>query len=158
MTFFWNLIDIERKLSPSSAGMVQVTVENTVGALQIGITVSTLLFGIVTMQCYQYLKSYPDDAAIFKVLVRDSLSWCDSGGSFPRLLPGGCFWLASFLCYSRDDYALTQNSGLWSLHNRSASPIRCTLWRSWGPNQLVSSVSELQWLLEGWLRPLCRCV
>lgn len=54
--------------------MVQVTVENTVGALQIGITVSTLLFGIVTMQCYQYLKSYPDDAAIFKVLVRDSLS------------------------------------------------------------------------------------
>lgn len=49
--------------------MVLVTVENTVGALQIAITISTLLFGIVTMQCYQYSKNYPDDATIFKVLV-----------------------------------------------------------------------------------------
>jgi len=54
--------------------MVQVTVGNTLGALQVAMTVSAFLFGIVTMQCYQYVKSYPEDAAIFKVLVRDSLS------------------------------------------------------------------------------------
>ncbi|KIJ99446.1 hypothetical protein K443DRAFT_102230 [Laccaria amethystina LaAM-08-1] len=49
--------------------MVQATVGNTVGALQIAITVSTMLFGIVTMQCLQYMKRYPDDAAILKTLA-----------------------------------------------------------------------------------------
>lgn len=65
--------DIEDILRLSSARMVQVTVGNTVGALQIAITVATLLFGFVTMQCFQYMKRYPDDPAILKTMV--ALNW-----------------------------------------------------------------------------------
>jgi hypothetical protein len=104
--------------------MVQATVGNTVGALQIAITVSTMLFGIVTMQCLQYMKRYPDDAPILKTLVRDLLLKFEGGRSSPQLSPIGCSELVNFSCYPRDKYALRQKHlGLWSLDNRSACPI-----------------------------------
>lgn len=103
---------------------MQVSGGNTVGALQIAITVSTLLFGIVTMQCLQYVKRYPDDAAIFKTLVRDFLLKFERGRLSPQLSPIGCFELVNFSCYPRDKYVLRQKHlGLWSLDNRSACPL-----------------------------------
>jgi hypothetical protein len=42
----------------------------TVGALEGGILVSNLLFGIVTMQVYLYYQKYPRDHRSLKALVR----------------------------------------------------------------------------------------
>jgi len=45
----------------------------TVGALEGGVLVSNLLFGIVTMQVYLYYQKYPLDRWSLKALVRNHL-------------------------------------------------------------------------------------
>ncbi|EDR03387.1 uncharacterized protein LACBIDRAFT_331459 [Laccaria bicolor S238N-H82] len=52
---------------------MQVTLENTSGALQIAISISVFLFGIVTMQTHRYYHTFQDDRLIFKFLV--ALLW-----------------------------------------------------------------------------------
>ncbi|KAF9477919.1 hypothetical protein BDN70DRAFT_880613 [Pholiota conissans] len=52
-----------------SADMVPTTLQNTLGAVEIGSSVSVFLFGIVTMQCYLYFSHYEDDRMGFKALV-----------------------------------------------------------------------------------------
>ncbi|TEB11301.1 hypothetical protein FA13DRAFT_1806108 [Coprinellus micaceus] len=45
------------------------TLDNTFGALQIGVLIAVYLFGIVTLQCNIYASQFPDDRKIFKCLV-----------------------------------------------------------------------------------------
>ncbi|TEB19312.1 hypothetical protein FA13DRAFT_381324 [Coprinellus micaceus] len=45
------------------------TLDNTFGALQIGVLIAVYLFGIVTLQCNIYASRFPDDRKIFKCLV-----------------------------------------------------------------------------------------
>ncbi|KAJ7727775.1 hypothetical protein B0H16DRAFT_1428921 [Mycena metata] len=47
---------------------------STIGALQIGVLVSVLLFGITTSQAYFYYSRFPDDSVKLKALVM--LIWC----------------------------------------------------------------------------------
>ncbi|KAJ7020178.1 hypothetical protein C8F04DRAFT_1051150, partial [Mycena alexandri] len=47
---------------------------STIGALQIGVSVSVLLFGITTSQAYVYYSRFPEDSANLKVLV--AFVWC----------------------------------------------------------------------------------
>jgi hypothetical protein len=49
--------------------MVQVTVQNTLGAVQLGTTLAVFLFGVVTLQYHHYLQLYEDDRRVFKLLV-----------------------------------------------------------------------------------------
>ncbi|KAF5319823.1 hypothetical protein D9611_012857 [Ephemerocybe angulata] len=45
------------------------TIDNTFGALQIGVLIAVFLFGIVTLQAHIYSSQFPDDRRIFKALV-----------------------------------------------------------------------------------------
>lgn len=49
--------------------MIATTVENTLGAEQIGVTVATFLFGIVTLQFQYYLHTFEEDKRTFRILV-----------------------------------------------------------------------------------------
>ena len=51
--------------------MVQVTVQNTLGAVQLGTTLAVFLFGLVTLQYHYYLQRYEDDRRVFRLLVSD---------------------------------------------------------------------------------------
>lgn len=44
--------------------------QNTFGALEIGVTVSVFLFGVATLQTHVYFTRFPDDRRYFKALVR----------------------------------------------------------------------------------------
>ncbi len=46
------------------------TMQNTFGALEVGVTASVFLFGFVTLQTHMYFQRFPDDRRAFKVLVR----------------------------------------------------------------------------------------
>ncbi|KAF8968629.1 hypothetical protein BDZ97DRAFT_1654954 [Flammula alnicola] len=48
---------------------MQITVGNTIGALEIGSIVAVFLFGIVTLQCHVYFSRFGDDRPAFRVLV-----------------------------------------------------------------------------------------
>ncbi|KII83839.1 hypothetical protein PLICRDRAFT_702397 [Plicaturopsis crispa FD-325 SS-3] len=50
--------------------------DNTVGALEIGIIVSACLFGITTSQAHTYFRKYPDDPRWTKALVL-VVWWCE---------------------------------------------------------------------------------
>ncbi|PPQ94590.1 hypothetical protein CVT25_011903 [Psilocybe cyanescens] len=41
----------------------------TLGAIEIGVLVSTFLFGLVTVQCYIYVHRFPKDPVLLRVLV-----------------------------------------------------------------------------------------
>ncbi|KAJ2915942.1 hypothetical protein MD484_g4485, partial [Candolleomyces efflorescens] len=49
--------------------MVQVTVQNTLGAVQLGTTLAVFLFGLVTLQYHYYLQRYEDDRRVFRLLA-----------------------------------------------------------------------------------------
>ncbi|RXW23432.1 hypothetical protein EST38_g2413 [Candolleomyces aberdarensis] len=49
--------------------MVQVTVQNTLGAVQIGTTLAVFLFGLVTLQYHHYSQLFEDDRRAFKLLA-----------------------------------------------------------------------------------------
>lgn len=49
--------------------MIATTVENTLGAEQIGVTVATFLFGIVTLQFQYYLHTFEEDKRTFRILA-----------------------------------------------------------------------------------------
>jgi hypothetical protein len=42
----------------------------TIGALEIGVLLSSFLFGIVTVQTFMYFKKFPNDTWMLKLLVR----------------------------------------------------------------------------------------
>ncbi|TDL25236.1 hypothetical protein BD410DRAFT_785112, partial [Rickenella mellea] len=50
--------------------MVAPTLGNTIGAMFIGLLLTTLLFGIICLQAYNYYQKFPDDRAHFKIFVR----------------------------------------------------------------------------------------
>lgn len=43
--------------------------DNTLGALEIGVLIATYLFGTLTLQCQIYYGRFPDDRKLFKALV-----------------------------------------------------------------------------------------
>jgi len=49
--------------------MVETTLANTIGALEIGTLIATFLFGVVAFQTYQYFSNFPEDRLLFKGLV-----------------------------------------------------------------------------------------
>ena len=49
------------------------TMQNTFGALEIGVTASVFLFGFVTLQTHMYFQRFPEDRRVFKALVRTQL-------------------------------------------------------------------------------------
>lgn len=49
--------------------MVATTIHNTFGAAFAGVTVSSFVFGIFSMQCYIYYDRYPLDRRFYKILV-----------------------------------------------------------------------------------------
>jgi hypothetical protein len=46
-----------------------ITLNNTPGALQIGVLFSIFLFSILSMQIYYFFENYPHDRPLVKVLV-----------------------------------------------------------------------------------------
>lgn len=73
--------------------MVQVTVQNTLGAVQIGTTLAVFLFGLVTLQYHHYSQLFEDDRRAFKLLV--------SGSRFlpvqtVNMLQAGIVWCANY--------------------------------------------------------------
>ncbi|KAF9648175.1 hypothetical protein BDM02DRAFT_3096964 [Thelephora ganbajun] len=54
--------------------MHNANIHNTFGAAFIGITASSFIFGILSMQCYTYYHRYPLDRPFYKILVRLTLS------------------------------------------------------------------------------------
>lgn len=47
----------------------RVSLHSTSGALQIGISLSLFLFGIISVQTYHYYQNFPDDRRLFRYLV-----------------------------------------------------------------------------------------
>jgi len=62
---------------------MQVTLMNMSGALQIAISISIFLFGIVTMQTHQYYHTFQNDCLIFKFLLCIFLTFLSTIYSFP---------------------------------------------------------------------------
>ncbi|KAJ7823909.1 hypothetical protein B0H13DRAFT_2375790 [Mycena leptocephala] len=48
--------------------------DGTVGSIEIGLIVSTVLFGVVTLQTFNYYRNYLEDSSGLKILV--ALVWC----------------------------------------------------------------------------------
>jgi hypothetical protein len=48
------------------------SLDDTLGALQIGAILAVYLFGIITLQAYTYFRHFPEDKTVFKALVRSS--------------------------------------------------------------------------------------
>ena len=61
------------------------TLDNTFGALQIGVLIAVYLFGIVTLQCNIYASRFPDDRKIFKCLVRSYTERISAAYTHPPL-------------------------------------------------------------------------
>lgn len=51
------------------AGLPSFNPHATVGALQVGVLVSTFLSGVVTVQVYVYLNRFPNDPKVLRILV-----------------------------------------------------------------------------------------
>ena len=49
---------------------VKATLDNTLGALQIGSLLAVFLFGIITVQAYSYYMTFRKDRWPYKTLVR----------------------------------------------------------------------------------------
>ena len=47
-----------------------VTLANTLGVLEIGSFLGVFLFGVVSLQTFNYYNTYPEDGWVFKTLVR----------------------------------------------------------------------------------------
>lgn len=47
-----------------------VSLSLTIGALVVGVFVSSFLFGIITVQVHIYFRRFPDDGLVIKALVR----------------------------------------------------------------------------------------
>jgi len=53
----------------SSVGTPRITISNTVGAVVIGLGISSLVFGMLCIQVWTYYQRYPNDHWSYKVLV-----------------------------------------------------------------------------------------
>ena len=45
---------------------MEATIENTIGALEVGSTITTFLFGVITLQLHTYFSLYKSDRAAYK--------------------------------------------------------------------------------------------
>lgn len=50
--------------------MVEMTVDNTLGSLQIGVITAVFLFGVVTLQFETYLHQFWEDGWVIRTMVR----------------------------------------------------------------------------------------
>ena len=53
----------------SSSTVPLVNLNSTLGALQIGVYISLVLFGVVSLQTYYYYAKFPEDRATLKIFV-----------------------------------------------------------------------------------------
>ena len=76
--------------------------QSTLGALLIGILLSCILFGILTLQTYLYYTKFPEDRVQLKTIVRSRSAY-----TLPRtltsVLPGG-FYMVTSLHFLWDDF------------------------------------------------------
>jgi hypothetical protein len=49
---------------------MSITLTNTLGVLEIGSLLGVFLFGVVSLQTFNYYTMYPDDSWVNKTLVR----------------------------------------------------------------------------------------
>ena len=54
--------------------MASFSAHSTLGAVQIGFSVSCVVFGVLLGQAYAYFKNFPVDRRVYKVLVGRSFS------------------------------------------------------------------------------------
>lgn len=51
---------------------MSITLTNTLGVLEIGSLLGVFLFGVVSLQTFNYYTMYPDDSWVNKTLVRSA--------------------------------------------------------------------------------------
>jgi len=49
--------------------MASFSIESTLGAVQIGFSVSCVVFGVLLSQAYAYFKNFPVDRSVYRILV-----------------------------------------------------------------------------------------
>jgi hypothetical protein len=64
----------QRSASPSQLPP-DITIDNTIGAFQIGCNIAVFLFGVVSLQVYRYHRDYREDKILLKALVSEETLW-----------------------------------------------------------------------------------
>ncbi|TDL30100.1 hypothetical protein BD410DRAFT_52443 [Rickenella mellea] len=112
-----------------------ITLDNTLGAALIGLVLATLLFGILTLQCYIYFTDYPEDRRIVKGFI--GFLWFFNGAHVAIIAAGIYHYLIKNFT---DPAALRKPNWAIILHVFLNSFIAWLVqlffaWRVWGVSQ-----------------------
>lgn len=76
------------------SALIDFSILSSIAAIEIGILVSSVLFGIVTLQAFIYFRTYPGDPKPLKILVCCLIARLSLCGLYLPLI-GGCDMVAT---------------------------------------------------------------
>ncbi|KAI0042424.1 hypothetical protein FA95DRAFT_1610223 [Auriscalpium vulgare] len=88
---------------------VEPSIANTLGPIVLGFGASSIVFGLLCIQVWQYFQRYPKDRLGYKILV----SWLWIAEAAHQALIGHCLWYYTVTNYGRMD--LLPEPPVWSL-------------------------------------------